>query len=210
VSDLDTRAFRRSLTLVLAVLGLLTAGAVVLFGHLLFKSLSRDVVNDAVLHTKLDAERLARGIAERSSGDPYVLKLKQTEIDTLVKSGLNEKQIVTEVEILDAARQEVLYRYAGSLTVPEPSLPDSEGKSIQMPQMPGAPRTRSIVRSVGDPYDIEVPIGTCRPGKNQSANKSSSAISSEKMPSASVTAKPKIRLPNWPCAAEGLRTAAAR
>src|SRR5438270_7918830 len=30
------------------------------------------------------------------------------------------------------------------------------------------------------------------------------------MPSASVTAKPKIRLPNWPCAADGLRRAAAR
>src|SRR5229473_4154198 len=45
---------------------------------------------------------------------------------------------------------------------------------------------------------------------DQSANSSSSAISSEKMPSASVTAKPKIRLPNWPWAAEGLRTAAAR
>src|ERR1700730_4671602 len=44
----------------------------------------------------------------------------------------------------------------------------------------------------------------------QSANSSSNAISSEKMPSASVTAKPKIRLPNWPWAADGLRTAAAR
>ena len=42
-------------------LGLLTAGAVFLFGHLLFKSLSKDVVNDAILNTKLDAERLARG-----------------------------------------------------------------------------------------------------------------------------------------------------
>src|SRR3954452_9340666 len=30
------------------------------------------------------------------------------------------------------------------------------------------------------------------------------------MPSASVTANPKIRLPNWPCAADGLRSAAAR
>ena len=66
MADPDAAAFRRSLTLVLAVLGLLTAGSVVLFGHLLFKSLSKDVVNDAILHTKLDAERLARGIAERS------------------------------------------------------------------------------------------------------------------------------------------------
>src|SRR5262249_6489259 len=45
---------------------------------------------------------------------------------------------------------------------------------------------------------------------DQSAKSSSSPISSEKMPSASVTAKPKIRLPNWPWAADGLRSAAAR
>ena len=53
-------------------------------------------------------------------------------------------------------------------------------------------------------------ISSARSVMDQSANSSSSAISSEKMPSASVTAKPKIRLPNWPCAADGLRTAAAR
>ena len=95
MSDRETAAFRRSITVVLAVLGLLTAGAVFLFGHLLFKALSRDVVNDAILSTKLDAERLARGIAERSSGDPYVLKLKQTEIDRLVRAGISERQILT-------------------------------------------------------------------------------------------------------------------
>ena len=44
----------------------------------------------------------------------------------------------------------------------------------------------------------------------QSANRSRSAMSNEKMPSASVTAKPKIRLANWPWAADGLRRAAAR
>ena len=51
---------------------------------------------------------------------------------------------------------------------------------------------------------------TARRVKAQSfTNSSSSAISNEKMPSASVTAKPKIRLPNCPWAAEGLRIAAA-
>ena len=36
------------------------------------------------------------------------------------------------------------------------------------------------------------------------------AISSAKMPNASVTAKPKIRRPNWPSAADGLRSAPCR
>ena len=79
--DRDARAFGRSLTIVLSILGLLTAGSVFLFGHLLFKSLSKNVVDDALLHSKLDAERIARSAAEQSAGDPYILKLKQTEIE---------------------------------------------------------------------------------------------------------------------------------
>src|SRR5262249_53691096 len=42
------------------------------------------------------------------------------------------------------------------------------------------------------------------------ANSSSSAISSEKMPSASVMANPKIKLANCPAAADGFRIAAAK
>src|SRR5262245_7116001 len=59
----------------------------------------------------------------------------------------------------------------------------------------------------------QAPAGRLRRSRlvsDQKTNRSSSAISSEKMPSASVTAKPKIRLPNWPWAADGLRSAAAR
>ncbi len=163
MSDLDTRAFRRSLTLVLAVLGFLTAGAVVLFGHLLFKSLSRDVVNDAILHTKLDAERLARGIAERSSGDPFILKLKQTEIDRLVTTGLSERQILTEVEVLDSAKKEVLYAYRGTLTVPDrKGQAGAEGPKVLdvKPAEPGTTaRSYSLEAPELDPYDMEVPVG---------------------------------------------------
>src|SRR5262249_55955773 len=111
-----------------------------------------------LLKSKLDAERIARGAAERSAGDPYILKLKQTEIDSLVATGLNEKRIVTEVEILDSNRREVLYRYGGTMTIPEQVLTDSEGRPVQVPAA-GAPRTYSLVTSVKDPYDIEVPIG---------------------------------------------------
>ena len=163
MSDPESRAFRRSLTLVLAVLGLLTAGAVGLFGHLLFKSLSKDVVNDAILHTKLDAERLARGIAERSSGDPYVLKLKQTEIDRLVTSGLSERQILTEVEVLDSARKEVLYAYRGTLTVPDrKAQPGVEGPKVLevKPVEPGtSARISTLEAPEQDPFNMEVNVG---------------------------------------------------
>src|SRR3569623_192497 len=46
--------------------------------------------------------------------------------------------------------------------------------------------------------------------KAQPATSSSSATSSEQLPSASVTAKPKIRFANWPCEADGLRSAPFR
>lgn len=163
MSDLEAPAFRRSLTLVLAVLGFLTAGAVVLFGHLLFKSLSRDVVNDAILYTKLDAERLARGIAERSSGDPFVLKLKQTEIDRLVTTGLSERQILTEVEVLDSAKKEVLYSYRGTLTVPDrKAQAGAEGQrvlDVKAAEPGTTARSYSLEAPETDPYDMEVPVG---------------------------------------------------
>jgi signal transduction histidine kinase len=162
VADPDARSFRRSLTLILAVLGLLTAGAVALFGHLLFVTLSKDVVNDAILHTRLDAERLARGIAERSSGDPYILKLKETEIDRLVATGLSERQILTEVEVLDSAKRELLYKYQGTLTLPDrKSQPGVEGAKV-LDLKPDEPGTLAHSYNLEMPeaqLEMEVPIG---------------------------------------------------
>ncbi|HUM01284.1 MAG TPA: hypothetical protein VL084_03295, partial [Thermoanaerobaculia bacterium] len=125
--DREARRFRGRLTAVLAILGLLTAGSVALFGHLLFKTLSRDVVNDALLLSRLDAERIARGVAEKSAGDPYIVKLKQTEIDRFVRQGLAERQILTEVQIFDVRKQEVIYSYGSTLSVPESKPPGPEG-----------------------------------------------------------------------------------
>jgi len=162
VADPEAAAFRRQITLVLAVLGLLTGGSVLLFGHLLFKTLSRDVVNDAILHTKLDAERLARTIAERSAGDPYVLKLKQTEIDRLIRTGVSERQILTEVEVLDSAKKEVLYSYNGTLTVPDRPRPGFDDPKIVnvRPVEPGTmSRSYEVESPEASPYDLEVPVG---------------------------------------------------
>src|SRR5512143_3162000 len=136
--DREARRFRSRLTAVLAVLGLLTAGSVLLFGHLLFKSLSRDVVNDALLLSRLDAERIARGVVEKSAGDPYILNLKQTEIDHYLRQGLAERQI------LDVRKHEVIYSYGSTLKVPESRPKGVEGAPSQPvePVLP-LPRTYS-------------------------------------------------------------------
>ncbi len=158
--DREARVFRSRLTIVLAILGLLPAGSVVLFGHLLFKSLSRDVVNDALLLSRLDAERIARGVAERSAGDPYIVKLKQTEIDRFVRQGLAERQILTEVQIVDVRKHEVIYSYGSTLKVPETGSSGPEGApgGPVEPVLP-VPRTYSLEAPTANPYDIEVPIG---------------------------------------------------
>jgi signal transduction histidine kinase len=160
VPDREARAFRGRLTAVLVVLGLLTAGSVALFGHLLFKSLSRDVVNDALLLSRLDAERIARGVAEKSAGDPYIVKLKQTEIDRFVRQGLAERQILTEVQIVDVRKKEVIYSYGSTLKVPETTSSGVEGgpSGAVEPVLP-LPRTYSLEAPTSNPYDIEVPIG---------------------------------------------------
>lgn len=158
--DREASAFRRRLTAILVVLGLLTAGSVALFGHLLFKSLSRDVVNDALLLSRLDAERIARGVAEKSAGDPYIVKLKQTEIDRFVRQGLAERQILTEVQIVDVRRKEVIYSYGSTLKVPEVTPSGVEGgASASVEPVLSLPRTYSLEAPTSNPYDIEVPIG---------------------------------------------------
>ena len=157
--DREARRFRGRLTAVLAILGLLTAGSVALFGHLLFKSLSRDVVNDALLLSRLDAERIARGVAEKSAGDPYIVKLKQTEIDRFVRQGLAERQILTEVQIVDVRKQEVIYSYGSTLKVPETSPSGVEGGPTNVEPVLSLPRTYSVEAPIANPYDIEVPIG---------------------------------------------------
>ena len=160
MKDREGRAFRGRLTAVLILLGLLSVGSVALFGHLLFKSLSRDVVNDALLLSRLDAERIARGVVEKSAGDPYILKLKQTEIDHYLRQGLAERQILTEVQIVDVRKHEVIYSYDSTLKVPESRPKGVEGAPSQPvePVLP-LPRTYSLETPTSNPYDIEVPIG---------------------------------------------------
>ncbi|MGE5347531.1 MAG: sensor histidine kinase [Acidithiobacillales bacterium] len=160
MKDREGRAFRGRLTAVLVLLGLLTAGSVALFGHLLFKSLSRDVVNDALLLSRLDAERIARGVVEKSAGDPYILRLKQTEIDRYLRQGLAERKILTEVQIVDVRKHEILYSYDSTLKVPESKPKGVEGGPSETvePVLP-LPRTYSLETPTANPYDIEVPIG---------------------------------------------------
>lgn len=155
-------AFRWTLTLTLGVFGFLTVGAVVLFGHLLFRTLSKDVMDDALVDSKLDAERIARGVAERSGGDLYTLKTKQTEIDSFIGGALSERKVLAEIQVLDKEGR-LVYLFKSSLQRPERGGGASaEGERV-VPVPPGQnlqPLPRSVETSmpIGDPFNFEVPI----------------------------------------------------
>lgn len=156
-------SFRRTLTLTLGVFGFLTVGAVFLFGHLLFRTLSKDVMEDALVDTRLDAERIARGVAERSGGDLYTLSTRQTEIDTFIGSSLTERKVLSELRVLDKSGK-VVYLFKSSLQRPEAAAGSLAEGGRTVPLAPGQtlqPVSRSVETSmpIADPFDFAVPIG---------------------------------------------------
>jgi signal transduction histidine kinase len=162
MADLTSRAFGRTLTATLALFGFLTVGALVLFGFLLFRTLSKEMVDGALVDSKLDAERIARGVAERSSGDLYSLTTRQTEIDRFVGNTLSERKVLNEVRVLDRSGK-VVYQFKSSLQSSPSETGTPEGQRVT-PVNPGAtletlPRSVETVVPIHDPYDIEVPIG---------------------------------------------------
>ena len=159
MSDSETRRFRRNLTVVLSLVGLLTAGSVVLFGHLLFKTLSKDVVDEALLYSRQDAQRIARGLAERAAGDVYTLKVNQKDLDVFVGSALSERQVLSEVRVYDATGQ-LVYAYTGLLSRPERARSHPErGQTIETTPLEPSSRSTETTTQISDPYGIEVPIG---------------------------------------------------
>src|SRR5450756_266896 len=162
MADLTSRVFGRTLTAALILFGFLTVGALFLFGHLLFRTLSKEMMEGALVDSKLDAERIARGVAERSAGDLYSLTTRQTEIDQFVGNTLSERKVLNEVRVLDKNGR-VVYQFKSSLqAAPTETLPP-EGRKV-VPINPGEtletlPRSVETVVPIRDPFDIEVPIG---------------------------------------------------
>ena len=162
MADLTPRAWGRTLTAILVLFGFLTVGALFLFGHLLFRTLSKEMMEGALVDSKLDAERIARGVAERAGGDLYSLTTRQTEIDLFVGNTLSERKVLNEVRVLDKSGK-LVYLFKSSLQAAPREAVSPEGQSV-VPIGPGAtletaPRSVETVVPIHDPFDIEVPIG---------------------------------------------------
>ncbi len=161
MSDPETRRFRRNLTITLSLLGLLTAGSVFLFGHLLFKALSKDVVDEALLYSRWDAERIAKGLVERAGGDLYTLKRRQKETDLFVGSTLKERQVLSEVRVYDS-KGKLVYAYTGVLQKPQPEggvAPEGRrGPELDTSPLQPPESSWESTSKISDPYAVEVPI----------------------------------------------------
>src|SRR6185295_14283372 len=100
------------------------------------------------------------------------------------------------------ARHQEIERHKGQR---DPEQLRGKGVLLERRKAAAMFRRRNMLRCL-DLFALRCHYGLQRSGwpsgarseSDQNTNKSRSAISSEKMPSASVTAKPKIRLPNWP------------
>jgi signal transduction histidine kinase len=164
VHDPLGRAFSRTLTITLVLFALFTAGAVLVFGHLLFKTLSKDVMDEAILASRLDAERIARGLAEHSGGNLYTLKTRQTEIDTLIANTVTERKVLNEIRVLDSTGR-VVYEFRSSLK--RPATVENRGvEGMEVVPKAGsgaafetAPKMFETEIPLIDPFQIEVPIG---------------------------------------------------
>ena len=62
----------------------------------------------------IDALEIARGLAERASGDLYTLKVNQEDLDVFVGSALAERRILSEVRVYDS-RNQLVFAYSGVL-----------------------------------------------------------------------------------------------
>ncbi len=156
------RAFSRTLTITLILFTLLTVGAVLLFGHLLFRTLSKDVMDDAIIASRHDAERIARGVMEKTQGDLYTLRTRETEIDLFVGSTISEKKVLNEVRVLDKEGR-VVYEFKSSLKRPGQTSPSNVEGNPVIPQPGGAafetaPRSFETEVPLADPFQIEIPI----------------------------------------------------
>jgi signal transduction histidine kinase len=151
--------------LAFAVLGLFILLDLVLFGWLIFRSLSQREIERVLLDTREQAQGLAEQIADRASeGDPDLYAAVASEQETLsyIGSILQQRDIVQTLEIRD--KDDLLvYKSVRQTTVP--AEPSAELPVLGDPEVPVSLDTWTVRRDEQtfqletSPFDIKVPIG---------------------------------------------------
>lgn len=141
------------------VFGLVVVLDLVLFGWLIFRSLSQREIERALLETRAEAEAIAGRIAdraERQGSDLYTVIAVERETRTYIEEVLSQLEVVSEVQVRDADGR-LVYEARGRRTEPfgGEAIPDLEGG-----ELPGGLeglRTETGERKAE--YQVEEPIG---------------------------------------------------
>lgn len=146
----------RRLLIAAIVFGLFVVFDIVLFGWLIFNSLSQREIEEVLLETRQEAEPVARELAERAQqhdGDLFVVLSVAEETRTYIDNVLSQREIVRRIEIRDREGAVVYGPQWEQQDIPtEPSsVPRVETGKGSDGLIPGA---------VGSGLDaVEVPIG---------------------------------------------------
>lgn len=161
VSPSPSSTFSRRLLIASIVFGVFVVTDILLFGWLIFRSLSEHEVQRVLLETQEEAKNLAERIASGAGGivDPegglYVVMAKQREVLIYIESELAKREIIEDVSIYDQSGTLVYSgkgasRKAGGL---------SEGPILD----PGAdrlPGAQAPPGTGGNRFEVEEAIGS--------------------------------------------------
>ena len=149
----------RSLLWALVVFGLVVVLDLVLFGWLIFRSLSQREIERALLETRAEAEAIAGRIAdraERQGSDLYTVIAVERETRTYIDEVLRELEVVSDVQVRDADGT-LVYEAGGRGT----EYTDGEAiPELQGGELPGGLEgVRTETGERRSEYQVEEPIG---------------------------------------------------
>lgn len=139
MSDIAPSTFRRRLLWVSVLFGLFVLCDIVLFGWLVFRSLSQREIDRVLLDTRQDASELARRLAEAASAenrDLYDVVASQRETRTYLDEVLQQTDIVETVEVMTKDGT-LVFRQTTRTTIPE-----SRDETLQLPTLQERPSLR--------------------------------------------------------------------
>ncbi len=147
----------RRLIVPLVLLGLVVVLDLVLFGWLIFRSLSQREIEQVLLETRHEAEDIAGQIADRASAegkDLYTVIAVEKDTRTYIDSVLRQQGVVSSVRVLDKDGA-LVYEAAGDLKKPVGGGPVLD---LERPrEVPGDLHTEVSTRR--SRYQVEEPIG---------------------------------------------------
>ncbi len=163
--------FSRRLVIASVVFGLLVLCYILLFGWLIFRSLSQQELDRALLDTRAEAKGLAERIAKSGeesaaelASDLYVIVTKDPAILRDIVSDMVKREAVEEVAIYDQSGTLVWRAAPNADSIKPPGPPELPSSTLQLPPSdPTQPRNGGRVEvreAIGD-------LGTLRIGLSE-------------------------------------------